>query len=166
VDGSDVGNLGFVADALDRALPGWFIRDPAPQILQVTAHANTEQITVQRHPPTLFMTRYSGVLHEDSLAKYAVAFFKMSRSILSRAFSARRGAKLHLLWADWLVASALDFAAALKTGPILECLLWHTEYLRVDQSHLGTPNSLTDYVSNSSKYLAPNFKSFIAFAHI
>src|SRR5207248_752701 len=44
----------------------------------------------QPHRPVLPMVLDEGVPHDDSLAKKAVAFFKMSRSIWSRLFSARR----------------------------------------------------------------------------
>ena len=61
----------------------------ATHVLEETAGADAQQVTGKRYRPPLFVIGNPGVLHFDTRAKYAVAFPRMSRSILSRAFSAR-----------------------------------------------------------------------------
>jgi hypothetical protein len=57
-------------------------------MLKVATGAYPQYSTANVHRPALFMLSYPGVFHCDSRAKYAVAFFKMSRPILNLAFSA------------------------------------------------------------------------------
>src|SRR6185437_4738638 len=61
---------------------------PSPGV--VAAGGNLQQPTHQSHRPVGAVFVDEAVFHSDSLAKKAVAFFKMSRSIWSRLFSARR----------------------------------------------------------------------------
>src|SRR6266568_2306873 len=49
----------------------------------------TQHFALHRHRPVPLVPLDPGVLHSDSFAKYAVAFFRMSRSIFTRASSAR-----------------------------------------------------------------------------
>src|SRR5690606_5010447 len=64
-----------------------------------------------------------GVLHLDSLAKNAVAFFKISRSILSVAFSARRRANSLSIsltgWRDGALSGLPAFAAVSQLASVL-----------------------------------------------
>src|SRR5260370_18399607 len=69
--------------------PGW--RCPAPAlwrlILMVAAGADVQHPALRRHRPDHAMSLDKGVSHRDSLAKYAAAFFRMSRSIRALANS-------------------------------------------------------------------------------
>jgi hypothetical protein len=53
----------------------------------IAAAADLEGSAENRYRKQLAMVFDPGVLYSNSLAKYAAAFFKMSFSILSRAFS-------------------------------------------------------------------------------
>ncbi len=69
------------------------VRSLVTQVRKVATGADFEQVAHHGNRPLLPVARYPGVLHEDSLAKYAVAFFRMSRSILTLASCARSRAK-------------------------------------------------------------------------
>ena len=69
-------------------------------------------------------TRDDGVPHLDSLAKNAVAFFKMSRSIFSVAFSARNRASSLCSSSTGLRLGALS---ARRVEPIAKCLDRHIQ---------------------------------------
>ena len=84
-----LGQQGFVADALVGARLGWLLSSFAPHVLEEAAGAHAQHVTGEGHRPMLLVPRYPGVLHLETRAKYAVAFPRMSRSILSLAFSAR-----------------------------------------------------------------------------
>jgi hypothetical protein len=88
VDGADVGQQSFVAHALEGARLAGFPQAFTPSMLKVAAGADAQYVAGQRDGPMGFVTGYPGVLHRDSRAKYAVAFFRMSRSIFTRASSA------------------------------------------------------------------------------
>lgn len=89
VDGPNMGQQRLVADALASTRNGRLVSALAAKVLKVATGAHAQCVACQRNRPPRFLARYPGVLHVDSLAKYAVAFFKMSRSILTRASSAR-----------------------------------------------------------------------------
>ena len=93
VDGPDMGQQGFIADALVGARPGWLLSAFAPHVLEEAAGAHAQHVTGERYRPVLLVPLYPGVLHFETRAKYAVAFPRMSRSIRSLAFSARSLAK-------------------------------------------------------------------------
>ena len=61
-------------------------------ILTVAAGADVQRPTLRRYGPNSSMSLDKGVSRRNSLAKYAVAFFKMSRSIRVLASSAFRRA--------------------------------------------------------------------------
>ena len=64
----------------------------ARSILAIAAGANVQRPTLRRYRPDFSMSLDKGVSHRDSLAKYAAAFFRMSRSIRVLASSAFRRA--------------------------------------------------------------------------
>lgn len=82
----DVNQQSSVADAL--AGNRWIIRNSSPLMFKVTASTDIEHFALSANRPTAFVPFNPGVLHTDSRAKYAVAFFKMSRSIFTFASSA------------------------------------------------------------------------------
>src|SRR5471030_795988 len=57
-------------------------------MLKVAAGTHPQHLALQADGPPALMPSDPGVPHIDSFAKYAVAFFKISRSILTRASSA------------------------------------------------------------------------------
>ena len=61
----------------------------ATHVLEKAAGADAQQVKNKRYRPPLFVIGNPGVLRFDTRAKYAVAFPRMSRSILSRVFSVR-----------------------------------------------------------------------------
>src|SRR5216684_894903 len=89
--------LGLGVDRLDmhqkrivaQALSPLRTRAPA-EMLVIAARAHPQHLALHRHRPAPPMAFDPGVLHSDSFAKYAVAFFRMSRSIFVRASSARK----------------------------------------------------------------------------
>src|SRR5919205_1214741 len=62
----------------------------AVQPLVITAARDLEQATHATHAKCGALLVYPGVLHGSCCAKYAAAFFKISRSSFKRAFSFRR----------------------------------------------------------------------------
>jgi hypothetical protein len=72
----DEGLIGLLAGTDGSVLPGI---EPTPTDLQHSTHG--------RHAKLPVMGLHEAVLHRDSLAKYAAAFFKMSRSSVTRASS-------------------------------------------------------------------------------
>src|SRR5918994_5169308 len=93
-----VGASGFSMDRLDvgqqrqiahspHALVGHFL---PMQVLLKSSGADIQDRTLYRDRPIPAVSLNKGVLHRYSLAKYAVAFFKMSRSIFTRDNSVRR----------------------------------------------------------------------------
>src|ERR1039458_8982443 len=62
----------------------------ANQVFMVTGHAHPQNSTLHADGPHPPVTLNKGVLHFWPFAKYAVAFPRMSRSILTRANSARK----------------------------------------------------------------------------
>src|ERR1039458_1075107 len=57
-------------------------------MLKVATGTHPQYLALQADGPPALVSGDPGVLHIDSFAKYAVAFFKISRSILTRASSA------------------------------------------------------------------------------
>src|ERR1017187_3236312 len=57
-------------------------------MLKIAAGTHPQYLALQADGPPALVPSDPGVLHIDSFAKYAVAFFKISRSILTRASSA------------------------------------------------------------------------------
>ena len=68
-----------------------------------------------------------GVLQLWPLAKYAVAFPKISRSIFTRASSARSRLILHLLGAHRQAASAFELALPMALDPVEQRLVNHSQ---------------------------------------
>src|SRR5262249_2063432 len=83
VDRSDQTQQLLIAQPLSSRLP-----TGSPCLEAALTHP--QRLAQQAHRPQPRLTLNPGVLHSVSLAKYAVAFFKISFSIFSRAFSARR----------------------------------------------------------------------------
>ena len=63
---------------------------PANQVFVVTGHAHPQNSALHADRPHPPVTLNKGVLHFGPFAKYAVAFPRMSRSIFTRANSARK----------------------------------------------------------------------------
>lgn len=82
----DMNQQRFIAGAL--AGVRWRGSIFAALMLKISAGTDTQHFTLHGDRPLLLVTPNPGVLHADSRAKNAVAFFKMSRSILTRASSA------------------------------------------------------------------------------
>ena len=61
----------------------------ATHVLEKAAGADAQQVKNKRYRPPLFVIGNPGVLRFDTRAKYATAFPRMLRSILSRVFSVR-----------------------------------------------------------------------------
>src|SRR5512141_2488974 len=64
-------------------------RGASHKVFVIPARTHSQDLALHRHRPPLLVAFNPGVLHVDSFAKYAVAFFRMSRSIFTRANSAR-----------------------------------------------------------------------------
>ena len=73
---------------------------------QKAAGADAQKVTGKRYHPPLFVIGNPGVLHFDTRAEYAVAFPRISRSILRRAF-----------WACSLVSSICSGLTGLPRLP-------------------------------------------------
>ena len=89
VNGPDMGQQGFAADAPVGARPGGLLSTFVPHVLKEGAGAHAQHVSSEGHQPMLLVPFYPGVLHFDTRSKHAVAFPRMPRSILIRAFSAR-----------------------------------------------------------------------------
>ncbi|MDF2464855.1 MAG: hypothetical protein K0Q43_3090, partial [Ramlibacter sp.] len=76
VDGLDVHQQGFVADALVGSGATGLAGVLASPVLELAAGADSQHLASQRDRPAGLVLGNPGVLHRDSLAKYAVAFFK------------------------------------------------------------------------------------------
>ena len=88
-DGPDMDQQRFIAQShISARLPG-LVSIFATHLLEEPAGAEAQQVTGKRYRPLLFVIGNLGVLHFDTREEYAVAFPRMSRPILSRAFSAR-----------------------------------------------------------------------------
>jgi hypothetical protein len=86
IDRLDVGQQRHVTDA-PRVFVGHFL---PMQVLLKPSGADIQDRALYRDRPVPAVALNKGVLHRYSLAKYAVAFFKMSRSIFTRDNSVRR----------------------------------------------------------------------------
>lgn len=89
VDGQEVHQQGFVADALLYTRFAGRADIFATPVFKVATGADLQYLATQCDRPVGLVSCNPGVLHRDSRAKYAVAFFKMSRSILTLDSSAR-----------------------------------------------------------------------------
>ena len=87
----DVNQQRRVADPAAR-LKGTSVSRLTRAILMKAAGADVQRATLRRHRPDFAMSLDKGVSHSDSLAKYAAAFFRMSRSVRVLANSAFRRA--------------------------------------------------------------------------
>ncbi len=81
----------------------------------VSGHADTQHAALHTNGPPLPVLSNKGVLHCRPWAKYAVAFPKMSRSLLTRANSARQRliSLCSALGTRLLVSPTIGLAAAL-----------------------------------------------------
>src|SRR5687767_9863064 len=86
MDRLDVGQQGHVTDA-SHVFVGAFL---TVQVLMKSPGADIQDRTLYRDRPVPAVLLNKGVLHRDSLAKYAAAFFKISRSSFTRDNSVRR----------------------------------------------------------------------------
>jgi hypothetical protein len=86
----DVHQQRFIIDPLIGQR--WVICATTHLSFKVTAATNLQYIALQGDRPMIFVPLYPCVLHVDSRAKYAVDFFNMSRSILTRTSSALKRA--------------------------------------------------------------------------
>ena len=84
-----MGQQRFIAQSHVGARLGGLVSTFATHVLDEAAGAHAQHLASEGDRPMLLVPLYPGVLHFDTRAKYAVAFPRMSRSILSRAFSAR-----------------------------------------------------------------------------
>ena len=89
VDGLDVHQQRFVANAFVGTCFTGLGAAFAMPVFKVATGADLQHLAGQCGRPLDFMFGNPRVLHSDSRAKYAVAFFKMSRSIVTRANCAR-----------------------------------------------------------------------------
>src|SRR5215469_3691571 len=99
----------------------------APGVVAAAGHL--QHLAHQPHRPLTAVRVDEAVLHSDSLAKKAVAFFKMSRSIWRRLFSARRrrssssrAGRLPLpgkAWSPWSSRSFFHLRSRLSAIPRL-----------------------------------------------
>ena len=90
MDSLDVYQQGFVADASAHPRLAGLIRVLTTPVLEVAVFgAHTQHFARQCDRPMGLVFGNPGVPHSDSRAKYAVAFFKMLRSIVTRASCAR-----------------------------------------------------------------------------
>ena len=69
--------VSFIADAPVRSCSAGLVRVLAPPVLEVATGADLQYLASQRDRPLCLVSRDPGVLHRDSLAKYAVAFFRI-----------------------------------------------------------------------------------------
>jgi hypothetical protein len=74
-DGPDVSQQGFIADALVGARLGWLVSAIATHVRKVPAGTDIKQVICHGNRPVPFVACDPGILHDDCLAKYAVAFF-------------------------------------------------------------------------------------------
>jgi len=95
-----IGILGFGMDRPDvsqqchvahppATIGRWVASSLSMQVLLKTTDADLQNIALYRDRPLISVSLNKGVLYSDSLAKYAVAFFSMSRFIFTRANSER-----------------------------------------------------------------------------
>lgn len=66
------------------------VAGPASLMCMEARHADAQHSALHADGPTVSMGQDKGVPQLDAFAKYAVAFPRISRSILTRASSARR----------------------------------------------------------------------------
>ena len=69
--------------------PDPLLSGAANEVLVVSGHTDLQYPALHRNRPHTPVALYEGVLQIDPFAKYAVAFPRMSRSIFTRANSAR-----------------------------------------------------------------------------
>ena len=115
VDGTDVRQQGFIAVESARAAAAMTILSPA-QSVEVPAGADLQHPAGHAHRVTVLHLVNPGVPRSVSCAKYAAAFFAMSRSMRRRAFSARSRA-ISICSGETLVAlSALPTSSSSSLG--------------------------------------------------
>ena len=85
VNGADVNQKRFVAEVTTLSN-----MDPPRQMFMVARDAHQQNPALNRDRPDSLVAMNKGVLHFWHFAKYAVAFPRMSRSIVTRANSARK----------------------------------------------------------------------------
>src|ERR1017187_3836357 len=98
-------------------------------MLKIAAGTHPQYLALQADGPPALVPSDPGVLHIDSFAKYAVAFFKISRSILTRASSALSRASS--------ICSALTGLA-----PAPASLPWAARRTQLPSVGAGTPRIL------------------------
>src|ERR1035437_8197202 len=98
-------------------------------MIKVAAGTHPQHLALQADGPLALVPSDPGVPHPDSFAKYAVAFFKISRSILTRANSALSRASS--------ICSALTGLA-----PAPASLPWAARRTQLPSVGAGTPRIL------------------------
>ena len=75
MDGTDFNHQALVTHTPVHSRLGGLVQRLAPQAFKVATGADAQDFTGQRDGLAGLEAGYPGVLHRDSLAKYAVAFF-------------------------------------------------------------------------------------------
>ncbi len=84
MDGPDVHQQGVIAQMATLGRAG-----QENKVFVASRHAHAQHTALHRDRPNATVALNEGVLQIDPFAKYAVAFPRMSRSIFTRANSAR-----------------------------------------------------------------------------
>jgi hypothetical protein len=93
----------------------------------IASHTHPEHLALHADRPQAPVASNQGVLHFCPLAKYAIAFPKMSRSIFTRASSARKRLISICSAVTDLPASPLQFALPMRLDPVVQRLLDQTQ---------------------------------------
>ena len=163
MDGANVRQQCFVAHAfVSTGLTGFggFL---ASTVLKVAAGAHAQHLAGQGDGPVGFVAGNPGVLHSDSRAKYAVAFFRISRSIVMRANCALRRASSICSALTGLSPAPVSWPLALSLTQLSRLALGMPNTLTVTDTACPPLTSLTASILNASVYLARFLVSLIAF---
>ena len=128
MDGPNARLQGFVAAAPVGVFLEGLVRPLETQVLEVATGADLKRVAHHGNWPLLFVTRYLGLPHEDSLEKYEVVFLRCRAPFLKLATSARSMAIF--------ICSALT---GLMPAPL--SLLLATRLTQLSSVSLGMPST-------------------------
>jgi len=131
VDGPNARLQGFVAAAPVGVFLEGPVRPLVTQVLEVATGADLKRVAHHGNWPLLFVTRYLGLPHEDSLEKYEVVFLR-SRTQFSN-WRPRHAARLF---------SSARHLQACRPHPL--SLLFTTRLNQLPSACLVMPSTLAD----------------------
>ena len=132
VQGLDMHQQRLVAQALPLSIAG-----TAHEVRVAAGRADLQYPALHRDRPQVAVLLDEGVLQIDSLAKYAVAFPKMSRLIFARTSSARSRLISICSALTGLLSAPLNWPWLMRLDPVEQRLVNHAQRTRCRRNALA-----------------------------